>query len=131
MNAARMVMERETGGELYRHTAALLPYEQPRQQPLTVVKELLILLSIEIRVSHKFTAGFLSYEFLSGLLLSLIQRSSVTQLVLHNLGSSTSPKSESGLYRQVKLLAMGLIGLEDIPQRKRMEASQFAHEFSL
>lgn len=126
-----MVMERKTGGELYRHTTALLLCEQPRQQPLTGVKELLILLSIEICVSHKFTAGFLSYEFQSGLLLSLIQSSSVSQLVFHNLGSSTSPKSHSGLYRQVKLLATGLIVLQDIPQWKRMEASQFAYEFSL
>lgn len=55
----------------------------------------------------------------------------VSQLVLHNLGSSTSPKSEPGPYSQVKLLAVGLIGLQDILKWKRMEASQFAHEFFL
>lgn len=77
INAARMVMERETEGELYSHTTALLLYEQPRQQPLIGVNELLILFSIEICVSHKFTAGFVSYEFQSCLLLGLIQSSSL------------------------------------------------------
>lgn len=52
----------------------------------------------------------------------------VYQLMLHSLDSSTPPTSDSVPYSQVKHLATGLMGLQDILRWIKMEASQFTHE---